>query len=206
MTVRPASAVDHEPRPAYAPPDSEEDTLIDFGVVDAIDAEAIGEPGQRTFRLRARAGSNFAALWMEKEQLATLGRAISQVLAERSRQRGQPSEAAGDIGVFIQFPDVDMQVVRLGLDFDVESDHLVLLADDQAGLDRGDTPTFRLEIARADALSLVSIIGQVVAAGRPLCPLCGRAIEAVGQAHFCPGSNGHSKEMPIPDANDSGQP
>lgn len=179
--------------------------MIDFGVVDAIDAEAIGEPGRRTFRLRARAGSNYAALWMEKEQLATLGRAISQVLAERSSQRGQPAETAGEIGAFIQFPDVDMQIVRLGLDFDAESDRLVLLADDQAGLDRGDTPTFRLEIARADALSLVSIIAQVVAAGRPLCPLCGRAIEAVGQAHFCPGSNGHSKELPIPDSNDSEQ-
>lgn len=179
--------------------------LIDFGVVDAIDAEAIGEPGQRTFRLRARAGSNFAALWMEKEQLATLGRAISQVLAERSRLRGQPSETAGEIGAFIEFPDVDMQVVRLGLDFDAETDRLMLLADDQAGLERGDTPTFRLEMERADALSLVGIIGHVVAAGRPLCPLCGRAIEAVGQAHFCPGSNGHSKEMPIPDASDSEQ-
>lgn len=172
--------------------------MIDFGIVDAVDAEAIGEPGQRTFRLRARSGTNYAALWMEKEQLATLGRAISQVLSERSRHRGDPAGQPADLGSFITHPDVDMQVVRLGLDFDVDADRLVLLADDQPGLERGDTPTFRMEVERGDALHLVRTIGEVVSAGRPLCPLCGRAIQETGQPHFCPGSNGHSKEAPIP--------
>lgn len=177
--------------------------MIDFGVVDAVDAEAIGEPGQRTFRLRARSAANYAALWMEKEQLATLGRAISQVLAERSQHRGQPTEPPGRMESFIDHPDVDMQVVRLGLDFDPDTDRLALLADDQSGLERGDTPTFRLEMERADALNLVGTISEVVAAGRPLCPLCGRPIQEPGQPHFCPGSNGHSKEMPIPSPDDS---
>lgn len=177
--------------------------MIDFGIVDAIDAEAIGEPGQRTFRLRARAGLNYAALWMEKEQLATLGRAISQVFAERSAHRGQPSAAAAAVGAFVEHPEVDLQVVRLGLDFDAETDRLALLADDQGGLERGDTPTFRLEMGHADAMQLVHVITEVVSAGRPLCPLCGRPTEFAGQPHFCPGSNGHSKELPIPDANDS---
>ncbi len=177
--------------------------MIDFGIVDAVDAEAIGEPGQRTFRLRARSGTNYAALWMEKEQLATLGRAISQVLAERSRHRGNPVEEAASLGSFIAHPDVDMQVVRLGLDFDADTDRLALLADDQAGLERGDTPTFRMEIGRTDALNLVRLISEVVSAGRPLCPLCGRPLQQNGQPHFCPGSNGHSKEMPIPGPDDS---
>lgn len=177
--------------------------MIDFGIVDAVDAEAIGQPGQRTFRLRARSGANYAALWLEKEQLATLGRAISQVLAERSAHRGNPVGEAASMGSFVSQPDVDMQVVRLGLDFDVDTDRLALLADDQAGLERGDTPTFRMEIGRTDALSLVRLIGTVVSAGRPLCPLCGRPIEQAGQPHFCPGSNGHSKEVPIPGPDDA---
>lgn len=177
--------------------------MIDFGIVDAVDAEAIGEPGQRTFRLRARAGLNYAALWMEKEQLATLGRAISQVLAERSPQRGQPRGTATPLGTFIEHPEVDLQVVRLGLDFDADTDRLALLADDQAGLERGDTPTFRLEIEHADALQLVRVISDIVAAGRPLCLLCGRPTDVAGQPHFCPGSNGHSKELPIPGPNDT---
>ena len=36
--------------------------MIDFGLVDAVDAEAIGPPGQRTFRLRANKDENYAAL------------------------------------------------------------------------------------------------------------------------------------------------
>ena len=56
--------------------------MIDLSLVDAVDAEAIGAPGERTFRVRARAGSNRAALWMEKEQLAALGQAISRLLAD----------------------------------------------------------------------------------------------------------------------------
>jgi uncharacterized repeat protein (TIGR03847 family) len=171
--------------------------MIDFGLVDAVDAEAIGAPGQRTFRVRARAGAQFAALWMEKQQLAALGRAISQLLAERSRARGRPATRPAPLGPFTERPDIDLQIVRLGLDYDAERDRLVLLADDAPGYERGETPTVRLEIARAGALALVRTIEQVVAAGRPLCPLCGQPLEGSGQ-HFCPGSNGHSKELPLP--------
>ena len=65
--------------------------MIDFGLVDAIDAEAIGQPGQRRFRLRVRSGQEYAALWMEKESVAALGRSFSALLAERSTQRGRPA-------------------------------------------------------------------------------------------------------------------
>lgn len=171
--------------------------MIDFGLVDAVDAEAIGAPGSRTFRLRARAGQQFLALWMEKQQLAALGRAISTVLAERGRELGRPATRAMPVGPFADHPDVDLQVVRLGLDFDADRDRIVLLADDAPGMERGESPTVRLECSRASALALVRIIEQVVAAGRPLCPLCGQALEGSGQ-HFCPGSNGHSKELPLP--------
>ncbi len=171
--------------------------MIDFGLIDAVDAEAIGEPGNRTFRLRARAGEQFLALWMEKQQLAALGRAISQLLAERSRDRGRPATRAMPVGAFADHPDVELHVVRLGLDFDADRDCIVLLADDAPGLERGESPTVRLECGRSGALALVRIIENVVAAGRPLCPLCGQALEGAGQ-HFCPGSNGHSKELPLP--------
>ena len=173
--------------------------MIDFGIVDAVDAEAIGEPGRRTFRVRARAGSNDAALWIEKEQLSSLGRAISQVLAERSRRRGETPASPGALADFAARPDVELQVVRLGLDFEPDTDRIILLADDRDALERGNTPAFRMELSHPDALALVREISQVVSAGRPLCPLCGRPLEDSGP-HFCPGSNGHSQEMPIPRA------
>ena len=162
-----------------------------------MDAEAIGAPGQRTFRIRARSGANRASLWMEKEQLTALGRACSQVLAERSRFRGEPAQPVPTVGDFGDGGDVELQVARLGLDFDAEQEHVVLLADDREAVERGDTPAFRMEITRAMALALIEQIPPIVASGRPLCPLCGQPVEGE-EGHFCPGSNGHSDE-PIPE-------
>ena len=175
--------------------------MIDFGMVDAVDAEAIGEPGQRTFRIRARSGVTYAALWLEKEQLAALGRGISQLLAERAPQRGALVPKSPAMGEFAPRPDVDMQLVRLGIDFQDGPARVILLADDQEGFDRGDTPTFRMEMTRAAAVGLTRSIVDVVAAGRPRCPLCSRPMEADGQ-HFCPGSDGHSQLLPIPGPED----
>lgn len=173
--------------------------MIDFGLVDAVDAEAVGPPGQRTFRLRARVADSYASLWMEKEQLITLGRSFSQVLAERSRLRGQPAETVEEIGNFPQRADVDFQIARLGLDFDQDEERLIVLADDGAALERGDSPTFRMELGRAQTLAVIKRIEQVVAAGRPLCPLCRQPLNVAGDPHFCPPTNGHSSELELPE-------
>lgn len=172
--------------------------MIDFGLVDAVDAEAIGQPGQRTFRVRARMGDSYAALWLEKEQLAQLGRLFSQIIAERSRQRGRPVEDTEPVGNFPQTAQVDMQVARLGLDYDTENERVILLADDAPTLERGGSPAFRMEVSRAQALGLMGSIEDAVSGGRPLCPLCHQPLEAPGQQHFCPHTNGHSKELEVP--------
>ena len=52
-----------------------------------------------------------------------------------------------------------------------------------------------MEFTRAMALAIIERIPPIVAAGRPLCPLCSQPLEGDGQ-HFCPGSNGHSEEPP----------
>lgn len=171
--------------------------MIDFGLVDAVDAEAIGLPGQRTFRLRAVAGDNRAALWMEKEQLGALGRAISRLLAERLPRGGEEAPPPADLGGFGDHPDVDFRVARLGLDFRNEGERVLILADDEEALARGNTPAFRMEVGRGHARALVAQISDIVAAGRPRCPLCGQPQEGDGR-HFCPGSNGHSEVLELP--------
>jgi uncharacterized repeat protein (TIGR03847 family) len=176
--------------------------MIDFGLVDAADAEAIGSPGQRTFRFRANKDENYAALWFEKEQLAQLGREFSKLLAERSRQRGRPTDPVPQMGPFPANPQVDMQVARLGLDFDDETEHIVILADDADALQRGDSPAFRMEINRAQAIDAMRSIEDAVAGGRPLCPLCNRVLEPDGTCIACPGSNGHAKEEALPPVDD----
>ena len=94
-------------------------------------------------------GDSYAALWMEKEQLAAVGRSFSQILAERSSERGQPSKPVQDFG---PFPDqggqVDFRISRMGLDFDDDDQLIVLLVDDEGAAERGDSPAFRMALDR----------------------------------------------------------
>ena len=92
-----------------------------------------------------------------------------------------------------------MQVARLGLDFVSEQEHVVLLADDREALERGESPRLRLEIARDQALAVIRRIQEVVAAGRPRCPLCGQPLPGADSEHFCPRTNGHSEELSLPE-------
>ena len=59
---------------------------FDFAAIDAIDAESIGEPGKRTFRIRILRDGESASLWVEKQQLAALGEAIPWCLCTTSRK------------------------------------------------------------------------------------------------------------------------
>lgn len=172
--------------------------MIDFGLVDALDAEAIGQPGARRFRLRVRVGDQYASLWMEKESVAALGRSFSALLAERSKFRGRPPGEVEAVGNFPQNATVDLQVARLGLDWDGDNEHIIVLADEAEAVENDETPSFRMEINRSLALRCLKQFQDTVSAGRPTCPLCHEALEYPGQPHFCPRSNGHNFEIPLP--------
>ncbi len=174
--------------------------MIDFGLVDAVDADAVGPPGERRFRLIARSSGRHATLWMEKEQITALGRSFSQLLAERSRHRGTPDSDVPPFGAQPETPDIEVHVARLGIDFLPEQEHIVLLADDREALERGESPRLRLELARNQTLAVIRHIRAVVAGGRPRCPLCGQSLEEAGAEHFCPRTNGHSEELSVPEA------
>mgnify|MGYP006278599653 CR=1 FL=1 len=172
--------------------------MIDFGLVDALEAQAIGQPGQRTFRLCVRVGNQYASLWMEKESVAALGRSFSALLAERSRERGRPPGPVEAVGNFPQTAQVELQVARLGLDWEQEPESIIVLADDVDAAERDQSPAFRMAVGRSLALRCVRQFQDVVSAGRPTCPLCHEALEYPGQPHFCPRSNGHNFEIPLP--------
>ena len=174
--------------------------MIDFGHVDAVDADAVGPAGERRFRLVARASGRHATLWMEKEQLTALGRGFSQLLAERSRHRGGPDPDVSPFGPHPEKADIEVHVARLGIDFLPEQEHVVLLADDREALERGESPRLRLELGRDQTLAVIRRIREVVAAGRPRCPLCGQPLEGSGGQHFCPRTNGHSEQLSLPEA------
>lgn len=162
----------------------------DFGAAEHIKADAVGEPGQRTFRVRIAGDAGAACLWLEKEQLQALGMAVDQLLAQlRSSKtgRGESAAAASESGDFPTAYAVELRVARLGLGYDDERDQLVLLVHEQQ-TDLEGPPTLTCRVSRGKMRTLSSEITSVVAAGRPRCPLCGTPL--TGGPHACPQSNG----------------
>ena len=188
---------------------------FDFNPVSAIVADAVGRPGQRTFFLQARQGGDMATLIMEKEQVAALATSILQLLEELEKERADLPAVEEETNVpSLREPlEPAFRVGQLGLGYDERQDLMVLIAQaipDAGGEeqdlaaeppspemvdDEGNGQKARFYATRAQMRSLSEHALQVVAAGRPDCPLCGRVIEPDG--HFCPRTNGHAFPLSI---------
>jgi uncharacterized repeat protein (TIGR03847 family) len=164
----------------------------DFGPAFLIDAEAIGEPGQRTFHIVVSSGHEVASLWLEKEQLQAVGIAIRRQLAAQRRPRSTTD--LSDLPTLENTPlppaSIDFRVGQLALGYDPDRDAFILEADDSSSPVE-DQYVFSCQITPDQARLLADRIDAVVAAGRPLCPLCGAPINR-GERHICPRANGHA--------------
>jgi uncharacterized repeat protein (TIGR03847 family) len=169
-----------------------------MGRVDWIGAEALGLPGQRRFRLMAQSETQSAQLWLEKQQLQALAEAIAQMLAEIDAEqtrdfREEPiTNSNPKPPNFPESPEIEFQVVALQLRYDSQRDLIALEAFDQDP-NNNEPPEVRCLISRKQIETLQINSMEVIAAGRPLCPLCGTALSAPGMPHFCPPTNGHQR-------------
>ncbi len=175
-----------------------------FGPATRLQAEALGRPGQRTFRLLVQGeDGRSAVLWLEKEQLQALGLAVEQLIAELQGRMASSSQGPSlpSPDTFPLNPTLEFKVGRLALGQD-ESEletgpRYVLLAYDLEGTnpeeqeEPSEPATFSCRTTREQLRELSRNIADVVAAGRPRCPLCGEPLERVNQPHGCVRSNGH---------------
>ena len=166
--------------------------LTEFGPVQHLSADAVGQPGQRRFRLRAISQRGaYAFVWMEKEQLSAIGEAIETTL-EHAEVDLAPSALAVPEPVFpLQANlDLDVRAGRLSLGLNEETRHIVVVAAEAASEAEGEAVSMEFDFDTARRLR--AQITEVVAAGRPPCPFCGAPIDPEG--HVCPRSNGHLAE------------
>jgi uncharacterized repeat protein (TIGR03847 family) len=152
-----------------------------------IGAEAIGEPGNRRFRLLAVVDGQTKIVWLEKEQLRRLAQALEQVL-DNLPETGPELGASSGLVSFDLDSRLQIRAGRMELGYDEQRDRLVILAHD---IDAGenDDPAFACRITRGQARELSEEAETVVSAGRPLCSLCGRPIGP--GPHVCAKQNGH---------------
>ena len=162
------------------------DQRIVFENVSDLTAAARGAPGKRTFYLIAGEQGRWVRVWLEKQQLQTLGESIDQLLASQQEAEGEGDSSLLSAPDPTGTPDAEFQVGRLGLGHDPDRDMIVLLA--QAAEEE---PLLQFWATKAQMRALSKRIAEVVAAGRPVCPLCGGPIDPDG--HMCVRSNGHHR-------------
>jgi uncharacterized repeat protein (TIGR03847 family) len=167
-------------------------TEFDLPDVDRFTAGAIGEPGQRVFYMQAVAGGQVVSLRCEKQQVAALAQYFAELLADLPA----PADAEVPADMELVSPvDPEWVVGQIGVVFDEGRDRMVvraeeLLIEDEVRDD--DTPGMaRVSLTRAQVQAFVVRAAELVAAGRPPCPLCGRPLDPEG--HMCIKTNGHRK-------------
>ena len=166
--------------------------LTEFGPVQHLSADAVGQPGQRRFRLRTISeGGSYAFVWMEKEQLAAIGEAIATTL----EHAGADLDPTGPEEPEAVYPlqanlDLDVRAGRLSLGLNEETRRIVIVAAEAPA--EGEGEAISLDFGFEEARRLRAQITEVVAAGRAPCQFCGAPIDPGG--HVCPRSNGHHRE------------
>lgn len=160
---------------------------IEFTQVTKLKPEALGKPGNRTFRLLVDSGSSSALLWMEKEQVLQLALASKQLTASLSDLDHNMSSMGPLDREAPEFTNLDLTVMKLVLGHDQDTGLFII--DVHQLDDDDDNPSIRIWINKSQMDDFSDEALEVVAAGRPPCALCGAPLDTSG--HKCPRTNGH---------------
>ena len=184
---------------------------------DRFIAGTVGQPGQRTFFLQATAAGRTTSVALEKAQVEALAERIDELLDEVVRRTGGsaavPAVAPAELidTAPLDTPvEEEFRVGTMALAWDTADERMILEAQALVEIDAGaelsaedleeaeelllqdeenGPPMLRVRLTGAQARSFAKRALEVVAAGRPPCPLCGLPLDASG--HICPRQNGH---------------
>jgi uncharacterized repeat protein (TIGR03847 family) len=174
----------------------------------------VGEPGQRTFFLQARAGTRLTSVALEKEQVAALAERVDEMLDEivRTSAGDSPVPAVSPVELDDSDPleqpiEEEFRAGTMTLSWDSTDERIVIevfpfveaavVSPDQVGEDLTEPEpeeVFLVRIPAGEARAFVKRVGQVVSAGRPDCPFCGQPIDPAG--HLCVRANGFRRREP----------
>jgi uncharacterized repeat protein (TIGR03847 family) len=154
---------------------------FDFGRVSLVTVGAVGPKGKREFYLQLKEGTRLVSLLLEKDQLRVLAQRLKELLPQQT--------AASRSNMELEEP--LRPVWRLGM--------MTLAYDQESGLfevsmvelaQENEKPASGHFLATAVQMAaLAHLAEEVVAAGRPPCPMCGGPMDHDGGV--CPRLNGH---------------
>ena len=167
-------------------------------------AGTIGHPGEREFFLQVVDGRRVLSVSCEKQQVAVVADRLGSLITEVARRFGAQADPgiAGEIDLTLTTPvDAEFRVGTMGLAWDGEGSQVIVellaLSEEEVGEDivledREDGPdALRVFLSLAAARDFAKHAEQVVAAGRPPCPLCSNPLDPDG--HICPRLNGYHR-------------
>ncbi|MDX3096881.1 DUF3090 domain-containing protein [Streptomyces sp. ME01-24h] len=179
-------------------------------------AGTVGQPGQRTFFLQASAAGRTTSVALEKTQVEALAERIDELLDEVVRRTGgaAPVPAVAPTELLDTKPldvpvEEEFRVGTMALAWDGAEERMILEAqalveieaEDENGLEAAEEmllqdeengpPLLRVRLTGAQARSFAKRALDVVAAGRPPCPLCSLPLDPEG--HVCPRQNGYRR-------------
>jgi uncharacterized repeat protein (TIGR03847 family) len=167
----------------------------EFDEVVRAEADAVGVPGQRRFRMIFGNTLEVVVLWLEKQQLQALGMAFEQMIAQL-RAAGVAAAQVRDIEpapVSEVSPTApEFQIGRIAIGFDEERSLILLFVHDVES-EEDAPPNVVVRLTLQQAKIMATQIERLVAAGRPTCPRCGAPIGPEG--HVCPHDNGHFPDL-----------
>ena len=163
-------------------------TSFEIDNADLLTTGTVGPPGQRVFYLQAREGRRVVSLRLEKTQVAALCRYLTEMLADLPAVE----PATGDMAL-VEPIVAEWVVGSLGVTYDEDDDRVLLVAEEL--VEEGEEPArARIRATRAQVAAFTRHGSEVVAAGRPPCPLCGAPLDPEG--HMCVRLNGHRDLTP----------
>ena len=185
---------------------------------DRFVAGTVGEPGQRTFFLQARAGNRLTSVALEKQQVQILGERVDELLDEliqagvtRSVVPAVAPVELIDNAALDQPIEEEFRAGTITLSWDTEAERVVIEVFPVAEVEAPVTPLetdeeqlielpldepepdeiFVVRLPAAMARVFAARAASVVSAGREQCPFCGGPIDP--QGHLCPRANGYRR-------------
>ncbi len=156
---------------------------FDLPEVDVLTAGTVGPPGRRVFYLQFGRRGGLVSLRLEKAQVAALCRYLDEMLSDLPVVDPDPADMS-----LVEPVVAEWVVGSLGVTYDEGRDRFVMVAEEL--VEEGQEPAeARVSATPAQIAAFTRRGHELVAAGRPPCPLCGGPLDPEG--HVCVRLNGH---------------
>ena len=171
---------------------TEADDAHILGPADQFAIEAVGEPGDRRFRILVQGPGGNATIWLEKEDMSRLALSVERLLqmvqrnVEEASSRGTNTEELPTESPSQSF---EFQSGSWAVGY-LESAHVIEFQAHDIEDEDDSQPRLRFWATMAQSQDWSTRAMEVYSAGRPRCPLCHGPMNP-GTNHVCPMTNGH---------------